>query len=348
MAKKIQIRRGTATDWTNFNPVLSSGELGYDITNKNFKVGDGATLWNSLAYNFITSTTLTTILGDYPTETELTTALGNYVTESALNTTLADYATTAEVGGLLSAADAMIFKGTIGTSGTITTLPTTYSAGWAYKVITAGTFAGEVCEVGDLIIAIVDREGTGNTNDDWTVVQTNLDGVVIGPASATDGNIPVYNGTSGKLIGTGYTVQTTLASSTTAIPRADAVHTAIGTVSTALGTLETQLASKSSKPNIVIITDSTPTPIYAGAPNTLYIVTGNNNKIISSDSNYYNIYQPGDTIAFIRTGSGTLDIQFGGAFFRTSIDNKTKVKQYGSAAITCISQGYFNLVGALE
>jgi hypothetical protein len=270
MAKKIQIRRGNATDWTNFNPVLSSGEIGYDTTNKSFKVGDGTTLWNSLAYTFITPTTLTTILGDYPTETELTTALGNYVTEtdlttelgnyvtetalgteledyvteSALSTTLEDYATTAEVGGLLSAADAMIFKGTIGTEGTITTLPTTYSAGWAYKVITAGTFAGEVCEVGDLIIAIVDRAGTGNTNDDWTVVQTNLDGVVIGPTSATDGNIPVYNGTSGKSIGTGYGVQTTLSSSTTEIPRADAVHTAIGTVSTALGTLETTVGTK--------------------------------------------------------------------------------------------------------
>jgi hypothetical protein len=260
MAKKIQIRRGDATAWSTANPILSSGEIGYDTTNKSFKVGDGTTLWNSLAYTFITSAGLTTILedyptetelattlGDYPTETELATALGDYVTEtalgteledyvteSALATTLEDYATTSEVGGLLSAADAMIFKGTIGTEGTITTLPTTYSAGWAYKVITAGTFAGEVCEVGDLIIAIVDRAGTGNTNDDWTVVQTNLDGVVIGPSSATDGNIPVYNGTSGKSIGTGYGVQTTLASSTTAIPRADAVHTAIGTVQTAV------------------------------------------------------------------------------------------------------------------
>jgi hypothetical protein len=341
MAKKIQIRRGTATDWTNFNPVLSSGELGYDITNKNFKVGDGTTAWNLLAYAFVSSTTLTTILEDYPTETELTTALGNYVTESALDITLADYATTEEVGGLLSAADAMIFKGTIGTGGTITTLPTTYNAGWAYKVITAGTFAGEVCEVGDLIIAIVDREETGNTNDDWTVVQTNIDGVVIGPASATDGNIPVYNGTSGKLIGTGYTVQTTLASSTTAIPRADAVHTAIGT-------LETQLASKSSKPNVVVITNSTPTPIV-GRPNTLYIVTGNNNKIIYADATFWvNNSQLGDTAAFIRTGTGTLTIDFGGAYTQISADNKNKVKASSSAAITLVEQFTFYLVGALE
>ena len=101
---------------------------------------------------------------------------------------------------LLSASDAMVYKGTLGTGGTITALPTTYSAGWSYKVITAGTYAGVVCEVGDLIIAIVDRAGSGNLNSDWSVVQTNLDGAVIGPASATAGNFPLFDGVTGKII----------------------------------------------------------------------------------------------------------------------------------------------------
>lgn len=106
----------------------------------------------------------------------------------------------AYVDALLSANDAMVYKGTLGTGGTVTALPTTHSAGWAYKVITAGTYAGIVCEVGDLIIAVIDRAGTGNINSDWTVVQTNTDGAVIGPASATDGNFPLFNGATGKLI----------------------------------------------------------------------------------------------------------------------------------------------------
>ena len=80
------------------------------------------------------------------------------------------------VDSLLAASDAMIYKGTLGTGGTITSLPTTYNAGWSYKVITAGTYAGTVCEIGDLIIAVVDRTGSGNLNSDWTVVQTNIDG----------------------------------------------------------------------------------------------------------------------------------------------------------------------------
>lgn len=104
------------------------------------------------------------------------------------------------VDNLLSANDAMIFKGTLGVGGTITALPTTYSAGWTYKVISAGTYAGDVCEVGDLIIAVIDRSGSGNVNSDWTVIQTNVDGAVTGPSSATNGNFPIFSGTTGKLI----------------------------------------------------------------------------------------------------------------------------------------------------
>lgn len=104
------------------------------------------------------------------------------------------------IDNLLSANDAMVFKGTLGTGGTITALPTTYQAGWAYKVITAGTYAGDVCEIGDLVIATIDRAGTGNLNSDWVTVQTNLDGAVIGAASSTDGNFPIFSGTTGKLI----------------------------------------------------------------------------------------------------------------------------------------------------
>ncbi len=106
----------------------------------------------------------------------------------------------AYVDNLLGATDAMVFKGTLGTGGTITVLPTTYSAGWTYKVITAGTYAGKVCEVGDMIIAVVDRSGSGNIDADWTVVQTNIDGAVTGPASAVNGNLPSFNGTTGKVI----------------------------------------------------------------------------------------------------------------------------------------------------
>ena len=82
------------------------------------------------------------------------------------------------VAQALAAGDAMVFKGTIGTGGTVTALPTTYSIGWTYRVITAGTYAGQVCEVGDLITAIMGRSGSGNVNTDWTVMQTNINGAL--------------------------------------------------------------------------------------------------------------------------------------------------------------------------
>jgi hypothetical protein len=86
--------------------------------------------------------------------------------------------------GLIAANDAMVYKGTIGTGGDVTALPTTHGTGWTYRVIEAKTYAGKVCEIGDLIISLVDRSGVGNVDADWSVVQANIDGAVTGPAGA--------------------------------------------------------------------------------------------------------------------------------------------------------------------
>ena len=50
MATKIQLRRDTAADWTSANPTLAAGEFGYESDTTKFKIGDGSTAWNSLAY----------------------------------------------------------------------------------------------------------------------------------------------------------------------------------------------------------------------------------------------------------------------------------------------------------
>lgn len=65
-------------------------------------------------------------------------------------------ATTAFVQTAISGVSgAMYFKGTIGTGGTAgTTLPTTgVKVGDTYKIVTAGTYAGQAAKVGDLFIA---------------------------------------------------------------------------------------------------------------------------------------------------------------------------------------------------
>lgn len=99
-----------------------------------------------------------------------------------------------------SVTDALVYKGTIGSGGTLETLPTTYQVGWTYKIVTTGTYAGNVCEVGDMLIAIVSRSGSGNLDSDWTVVQSNVDGAVIGPETSLDNHIATFSGTTGKVI----------------------------------------------------------------------------------------------------------------------------------------------------
>lgn len=44
----IQVKRATTAKWTEQNPVLKSGEWGYDTDKKIYKMGDGETAWNSL------------------------------------------------------------------------------------------------------------------------------------------------------------------------------------------------------------------------------------------------------------------------------------------------------------
>lgn len=50
MARKIQLRRDTAINWSNSNPTLAQGEVGIDLTNNKLKIGTGSTAWNSLSY----------------------------------------------------------------------------------------------------------------------------------------------------------------------------------------------------------------------------------------------------------------------------------------------------------
>jgi hypothetical protein len=50
MAVNIQLRRGTAVEWTTSNPILTEGEIGVETDTKKLKVGDGLTVWASLPY----------------------------------------------------------------------------------------------------------------------------------------------------------------------------------------------------------------------------------------------------------------------------------------------------------
>ena len=159
---------------------------------------------NGNTYNIKDETARNSISGLAPKASPTFTGTPTAPTASA-ETNDTQIATTAFVHSVMSANDAMIFKGTIGTGGTVTALPATHKKGWTYKVITAGSYAGKTCEIGDMIICVID--GTTASNDHWTVVQSNIDGAVTGPASSVDARVAVFDGTSGKVIkDSGFTI----------------------------------------------------------------------------------------------------------------------------------------------
>lgn len=45
----ITIRRGPKSDWDSINPVLSSGEFGFDTTSNLVKIGNGTKTWQELS-----------------------------------------------------------------------------------------------------------------------------------------------------------------------------------------------------------------------------------------------------------------------------------------------------------
>lgn len=80
----------------------------------------------------------------------------------------------------------MVFKGSLGTGGTITTLPTASSSnkGYVYKVITAGTYASQSAKVGDTFIS----DGSA-----WVLIPSGdePDGTVTNVAVANGGGLTV-------------------------------------------------------------------------------------------------------------------------------------------------------------
>lgn len=143
------------------------------------------------------------------------------------------YVDEAVKSALDTVADAMIFKGTIGEGGTPGTLPTEYKVGYSYKVITAGTYAGNACEVGDMLVAV--SVSTPVADSDWIVIQSNIDGAVTAKFSAEDsGKIPV--------VGTGNTLAASIDPTTLATTsRVDEVEAAY---KAADSTLKTDLEGK--------------------------------------------------------------------------------------------------------
>lgn len=106
--------------------------------------------------------------------------------------------------GQIAALNVQVFKGTIDCS-TNPNYPAA-DAGATYVVSVAGKIggaAGATVEAGDLLLCLVDATAAGTqaaVGANWDILQMNLNGAVTGPATSGSATIPVFNGTTGKVI----------------------------------------------------------------------------------------------------------------------------------------------------
>ena len=109
----------------------------------------------------------------------------------------------------------MVFKGSLGTGGTITALPVngTASIGDTYKVITAGTYAGQTAKIGDTFICD-SKTSSANT---WTLIPSGDEpsgtvtsvGLTVPTGLSVSGSPITTSGTLAVSFASGYSIPTT-------------------------------------------------------------------------------------------------------------------------------------------
>jgi len=110
----------------------------------------------------------------------------------------------AYVDALIAASDAVVFRGATDCSAN-PNYPAA-DAGHLYTVSVAGKIGGAsgvTVEAGDMFICKLDSTASGDqatVGANWSVIQTNINGAVVGPSSAVDSRVAMFDGTTGKLI----------------------------------------------------------------------------------------------------------------------------------------------------
>lgn len=212
----IQVKRGAYASI----PTLLAGEFGFSTdATKKLHIGDGAANHEIVLADLFDAGTILYATSDNTPEAKtraqfLALLSGQASAAFSMNTQkitgvvdpedAQDVATKNYVDGVLGANDAMAYKGVIDCSAN-PNYPAA-DAGDTHKVSVAGKIGGASgpnVEVGDMLICTTDATASGDhatVGANWTIIQVNIDGAVIGPASAVDDRIATFNGTSGKLL----------------------------------------------------------------------------------------------------------------------------------------------------
>lgn len=177
---------------------------GADGTSTYVEASDLATVATTGDYDDLTNKpTIPTV----PTNISAFTNDSGYITDSALS----GYATETYVNSQIAALpEPMIFKGSLGNDGTISSLPAASSSneGFTYKVITAGTYDGQSADVGDTFISDGSNWVLIPSGDEPSGTVTSV-GITVPTGLSVSGSPITSSGTIAISLESGYSIPTT-------------------------------------------------------------------------------------------------------------------------------------------
>lgn len=217
MALKIQLRRGTAAEWTSANPVLMQGEMGVETDTLKVKLGNGTTAWTSLPYftqgakGDTGATGATGATGPRGLKGDVgDTGPANTLTMGTVTTGPAGSSASATITGTApnQTLNLVIPKGDKGDTGTAATITvgtvTALAAGSAPTVVNAGTSGAAVFNFGIPNAVGVPTGGTTGqvvrktaSSTEWATLSTSdLNDVAI--ATPSNGQALTFDSATGK------------------------------------------------------------------------------------------------------------------------------------------------------
>lgn len=300
----------------------------------------------------ISSGKATEIFRGNATWAEITTAdlpiassISDAITNGTASTTILNTQQIIEyVGNAFAANDAMRYKGTITYSnGSYTThtvagvevqgFPTKCEVGDTYRVTSQGTYAGQTCSAGDLLICIQDGTGSGlNTAAYWTAVEANINGQVKHTVNGTSIYVysnstntftiyaPTTGGTQGQvLLSKGSAAPTWAAQSTLVVGEAKKVSNALslgagltfGTAEvtyngSAARTISLVAATTTTIGGVIVDKDSTNKTISVTSAGSIYLTKQNVINALGYDPASKDTWRP-ITIGGVSIGEKTLN-----------------------------------------
>lgn len=300
----------------------------------------------------ISSGKATEIFRGNATWAEITTAdlpiassISDAITNGTASTTILNTQQIVEyVGNAFAANDAMRYKGTITYSnGSYTThtvagvevqgFPTKCEVGDTYRVTSQGTYAGQTCSAGDLLICIQDGTGSGlNTAAYWTAVEANINGQVKHTVNGTSIYVysnstntftiyaPTTGGTQGQvLLSKGSAAPTWAAQSTLVVGEAKKVSNALsrgagltfGTAGvtyngSAARTISLVAATTTTIGGVIVDKDSTNKTISVTSAGSIYLTKQNVINALGYDPASKDTWRP-ITIGGVSIGEKTLN-----------------------------------------